>query len=152
MRLSLNYFGVMFVIASIRRFVFFSTIRLKWLVLTRMRCKPVSKRLSTVARWRHGQSSLEAPHCSAYSMRLSLNCCGVLFLVASISRFVFVSTTLKWAVCVAIQQNIYRQSPDGATETFLPIFLAVCRIWAKLHSLSNILYTRSIFIKMWAQI
>jgi len=39
------------------------------------------------------QSSLEAPHCSAYSMRLLLNYFGVLFLVASISRFVFVSTT-----------------------------------------------------------
>jgi len=39
------------------------------------------------------QSSLEAPHCSAYSMRLSLNYFVVLFLVTSINRFVFVSTT-----------------------------------------------------------
>jgi len=35
------------------------------------------------------QSSLEAPHCNSYSMRLSLNYFGVLFLVASICRFVF---------------------------------------------------------------
>jgi len=56
-------------------------------------------------------------------MRLSLNYFVVLFLVASISRFVFVSM-----VFVAIQEKVYRQSPDGATETFLPIFLAVCRI------------------------
>jgi len=27
-----------------------------------------------------------------------------------------------------IQEKVYRQSPDSATETFLPIFLAVCRI------------------------
>jgi len=113
----------------------------------------VSKRLSTVARWRHGQSSLEAPQCSANSMRLSLNYFGVLFLVPSISRFVFVSTTtLNWAVCIAFQEKVYRQSPDGATEKFSSIFLPVCRILDKLHSLSNILCTYSIFIKMWAQI
>jgi len=89
----------------------------------------VSKRLSTVTRWCHGQSSLEAPHCSAYSMRLSLNYFVVLFLVASISQFAFVSmTTLNRAAFIAIQEKVYRQSPDGATETFLPIFLAVCRI------------------------
>jgi len=38
------------------------------------------------------RSSSEAPHCSSYSMRLSLNYFGVLFLVASIYRFVFFST------------------------------------------------------------
>jgi len=90
---------------------------------------------------------------SLHSMRLSQNHFGVLFLVAFISRFVFVSTTtLNWAVCVAIQQNVYRQSPYGDTERFLTIFLVVCRILDKLHSLSNILCTCSIFIKMWAQI
>jgi len=99
------------------------------------------------------QSSLEAPHCSTYSMWLSLNYFGILFLVASISRFVLVSTTtLNWAVFAAIQEKVYRQSPDGATESFSSIFLAVCRILDKLHSLSNILCTCSIFIKMWAQI
>jgi len=49
-------------------------------------------------------------------------------------------------------QNVYRQSPDGDTERFLTIILAVCRILDKLHGFSNILCTCSIFIKMWAQI
>jgi len=67
-------------------------------------------------------SSLEAPHCSSYSMRLSLNYFGVLFLVASMCQFVIFSTIrLKWLVqfeCVVMWQNVYRQSPDGDKEIF----------------------------------
>jgi len=49
-------------------------------------------------------------------------------------------------------QNVYQQSPDGDSEKFLNIMLAVFRILDKLHIFSNILCTCSIFIKMWAQI
>jgi len=48
-------------------------------------------------------------------------------------------------------QNVYWQSPDGDREIFLNI-MAVFRILDKLHIFSNILWTCSIFIKMWAQI
>jgi len=87
---------------------------------------------------------------------MGLNYFGVLFLVASIWLFVFFSTIrLKWLVqfeCVVMWQNVYRQSPDGDREILLNIMLAVFRILDKLHSLSNILCTCGIFIKMWVQI
>jgi len=48
-------------------------------------------------------------------MRLSLNYFGVLFVVASIWRFVFFfydNVELR-----RMAQNVYRQSPDGDTES-----------------------------------
>jgi len=49
---------------------------------------------------------------------------------------VFSTMTLNWGKCVLMGQNVYRQSPDGDTDRFLTIILAVCRILDKLHSLS----------------
>jgi len=65
-----------------------------------------------------------------------------------VSRCFYKSISVCFYDNVAIQEKVYRQSPDGVTERFLPIFLAVCRILDKLHNLSNILCTCSIFIKM----
>jgi len=100
----------------------------------------------------------QAPHCSSYSMRLSLNYFCVLFTVAFMWRFVFFSTIrLKWLVqceCVVMWwQNVYRQSPDGDREIFLKYYVGCFfRILDKLHIFSNIWCTCSIFIKIWAQI
>jgi len=55
-------------------------------------------------------------------MRLSLNYFGVLFGVASmaICFFFYDNVELK-----RMAQNVYRQSPDGDTERFLTIIVAV---------------------------
>jgi len=53
MRLSLNYFGVLSLVASMWRFVFFFYHKVEVTRTIRMRCN-VTKRLSTVARWRQG--------------------------------------------------------------------------------------------------
>jgi len=80
-------------------------------------------------------------------MRLPISYFGVLFVVASISRFVFFPTiTLnlgEWHKTFIDSRHLH-----GDTERFLTIILAVCRILDKLHSFSNILCTCSILIKM----
>jgi len=52
------------------------------------------------------RSSLEAPHCSSYSMRLSLNYFGVLFLVASICQFVFFYDKVEVTRTIRMRCNV----------------------------------------------
>jgi len=94
------------------------------------------------------QRSLEAPHCSSYSMRLSLKYFGVLLLVASICRFVFFFyDKVVMTRTSRIRCNVTKRLSTVARE-ILSIMLAVFRILDKLHIFSNILCTCSIFIKM----
>jgi len=85
-------------------------------------------------------------------MRLSQNYFGVLFLVASVCRFVFFFyDKVEVTRTIGMRSNVTKRLSTVARwqqGIFLNIMLAVFRILDKLHIFSNILCTCSIFIKM----